>query len=89
MKYNVKASTQPVSVTVDIDIKDLLRLLKDLFYKKYKISSNLKIVNGMLQKYECTSYHNNDWEYVDDRPATSEELEAFALWKQIEGLFSE
>lgn len=79
--------TEKVRISISQD--ELLRLIKNAYYTKFGRGLDIKIEDGFIMRYECTSFHNNDYEYVPLRVATNEEIEQYAFWCQIKELFEE
>ena len=77
------------NVRVGIPGKEVIRVIQNAYYEKFKRSLELLVKDGWLMSYECTSYHNNDWEYVKFREATEAEIEQYAFWCQIKELFED
>ena len=76
-------------IKVSITNEEVLKVIKQAYAIKFKRSLELFVKDGWLMSYECTSYHNNDWEYVKFREATSEEIEQYAFWLKLKDLFKE
>ena len=72
-------------VTVDIDRKDVVRAVIELFDEKYARRGEY-IRNDKWQKFLFVNGHNGDEEYEDGPEATKQELRHEAIRKIIMGL---
>ena len=86
--YLVKGSARKDFI-VDLPNKEILRVIKEAYISKFKKRLDIEVQDGFLMQWECTSYHNNDWEWCKSSPATDEEIERYAFWSQIKELFVE
>lgn len=85
----VKA-TKTEKVEVEVSAEDLLNALGEHYLRATGINPNSLMIKGDIKYvYECTSLHNNDWEYVPERLATAKELEVYKLWKEIKKVINE
>ena len=76
-------------VRVTISKEEMLRVIRETYQRNFKKRLDIEVQNRFIMKWECTSYHNNDWEWTREREASQEEIERYAFWCQIKELFKE
>ena len=76
-------------VNITVSGKEILEVIKTSYRTKFNRTLPLLVEDGWLMSYECTSCHNNDYEYVKVREATEAEIEQYAFWCQIKELFED
>ena len=76
-------------IKVSITAEEVLKVIQRAYSSKFRRSLDIKVKDGWVMKYECTSYHNNDWEWERSHVATEAEIEQYAFWCQIKEIFEE